>query len=175
MECLTPTVSFHLSIDNYFASFCLFCLLTHLGVNNIRARGVVNKNSLCKYTIIGDKQLQKKELDHFQQRNAHQAKMLFSLCGWSEWQEGALHSFFWILPTYRKFVRRWNKVERKVYSRATIKSIPLLQPEDEFCQKNGSERVQTQDWYRIKQWWWYQFVSMLDVVLQGAWILYWIN
>ena len=41
-------------MDNYFTSFCL---LTHLGVNNIRAREVFNKNRLRKYTIIGDKQL----------------------------------------------------------------------------------------------------------------------
>ena len=66
-------------MDNYFTSFCL---LTHLGVNNIRARGVFNKNRLRKYTIIGDKQLQKKERDHFEQRSARQAKMLCSLCGW---------------------------------------------------------------------------------------------
>ena len=49
---------------------------------------------------------------------------------------------------------------------------PLLQPEHEFCQKNRSERGQAQDWYRMKQWWWYPFVSMVDVVLQGAWVLY---
>ena len=36
---------------------------------------------------------------------------------------------------------------KKVYLSATIKSIPLLQPEYGFCQKNGSERGQTQDWY----------------------------
>ena len=31
----------------------------------------------------------------------------------------------------------------KVYSRVTTKSIPLLQPEHGFCQKNGSERGHT--------------------------------
>ena len=34
-----------------------------------------------------------------------------------------------------------------VYSRATTESIPLFQPELGFCQNNGSERGQTQDWY----------------------------
>ena len=33
MECLTPTISVDMFKDNYFTSFCL---LTHLGVNNIR-------------------------------------------------------------------------------------------------------------------------------------------
>ena len=39
MECLPPTVSCHIFMDNYFTSFCL---LTHLGVNNIQATGVLN-------------------------------------------------------------------------------------------------------------------------------------
>ena len=52
-------------MDNYFASFRL---VTHLGINNIRAKGLLNKNSLSKCTIIGDKQPQEKERDHFEQR-----------------------------------------------------------------------------------------------------------
>ena len=73
-------------MDNYFTSFHFFCLLAHLGVNNIRARGVFNKNRLRKYTIIGGKQLQKKKRGHFEQRSAYQAKTLCNLCGWLEQQ-----------------------------------------------------------------------------------------
>ena len=62
--CLTPSASFEIFMDNYLTSFRL---PTHLGVNNIRARRVLNKNRLGKCTIIGDKQLQKKERGHFQQ------------------------------------------------------------------------------------------------------------
>ena len=91
MECLTPTVSFDLFMDNYLTSFRLFVLLTHLRVNNIRARGVFNKNSLRKYTIISDKRQQKKERGHLKQRRAHQAKRL---CGWLERQHGVLQSLF---------------------------------------------------------------------------------
>ena len=54
MECLTATVSFDIFMDNYFTSFRL---LTHLGVNKVRATGVLNKNRLRKCTITGDKQL----------------------------------------------------------------------------------------------------------------------
>ena len=50
-------------MDNYFTSFCLFI---HLGVNNIGATDVLNKNAHWvqillsdKCTIIGNKQLQK--------------------------------------------------------------------------------------------------------------------
>ena len=57
MECLTPTNSFDIFMGNYFTSFRL---RTHLEVNNIRATAVLNKKRLRKYTIIGEKQLQKK-------------------------------------------------------------------------------------------------------------------
>ena len=35
---------------------------------------------------------------------------------------------------------------KEIYSRATTKSNPLLQPEHGFCQQNGLERGQLQDW-----------------------------
>ena len=55
-------------MDNYFTSFRL---LTHLGVNNIRAKRVLKKNRLRKCTMIGDKQLQKKkERGQFEQRTS---------------------------------------------------------------------------------------------------------
>ena len=54
MECLTPTASFDLFIDNYFTSFPLFVLLTHLEVKNIRSRGgstkIGNTNMLSSET-----------------------------------------------------------------------------------------------------------------------------
>ena len=65
----------------------------------MRANGMFKKNRLRKYTIIGDKQLQKKERGYFEQSSADQAKTLCNLFGCLEWQQGALHSFFWILPT----------------------------------------------------------------------------
>ena len=62
---------------------------------------------------------------------------LFKQCnfdsGWLEQQQGSLHSFFWILWTQEI----WSVLEqswKKVYSRTTTKSIPLLQPEHGFCQ-----------------------------------------
>ena len=39
-ESLTPAFSFSIFMDNYFTSFSL---LTHLGINNIQVKGVVNK------------------------------------------------------------------------------------------------------------------------------------
>ena len=63
MICLAPTVSFDIFMDTYFTSFRL---LTHLGVNNIRATRVLIKNRLSKSTTAEDKQLQKKERGHFE-------------------------------------------------------------------------------------------------------------
>ena len=59
MECLPPTFSYHIFMNNYFTSFRL---LTHLGINNIRATGVLNENRLRRCTIIGDKQPQKNRM-----------------------------------------------------------------------------------------------------------------
>ena len=92
---LIPAVSFDMIIDNYFTSFRLLTHLTfELTIFGIRVTGVLNKNRLRKCTSIGDKQLQKKERDHFEQRNAHLAKKHFNLCGWLERQQGGLHSVF---------------------------------------------------------------------------------
>ena len=41
---------------------------------------------------------------------------------------------------------------KKVYSRATTKSIELLQPEHGFCQQNGLECGQVQDKYSNEKW-----------------------
>ena len=67
MDCLRPSVGFDIFMDNYFT---FFCLLTHVGVNSIQATRLLNKNRLRKCTIIGEKQLQKKECDHFEQRTS---------------------------------------------------------------------------------------------------------
>ena len=62
---LLGCLSFDIFImNNYFTSFRL---LTHIGVNNIRAARVLNKNRLRKCTINGEKHLQKKGTLHFEQ------------------------------------------------------------------------------------------------------------
>ena len=47
----------------------------------IQATGVLNKNRLLKCTSIGDKQMQKKEHDHFEQRSPHVVQKQSNLCG----------------------------------------------------------------------------------------------
>ena len=64
IECLTPTFSFDIFMDNYFT---YFRLLTQLVINNIRATYMLNKNRLRNCAIIENKQLQKKERGCFEQ------------------------------------------------------------------------------------------------------------
>ena len=71
-------------MDNYFTSFCL---LNHLRVNEIRAKGVLNKNSLCKCTIIGDKQLKKWNVVTLNRKQKISVTFIRATSGW-------LHSFF---------------------------------------------------------------------------------
>ena len=77
---LAPSVSFDTFMDNYFTPFRL---LTHLGVNNIRATRVLNKNRLRKFNFIGDKQLQKRNVTTL--NSAHEAKKQCDFdSGWLE-------------------------------------------------------------------------------------------
>ena len=64
-------------MDNYFTSFCL---LTYVGVNNIRVTGAFNKKKLRKCTITRDKELQKKNVTTM--NSAHQAKKQWKFYIW---------------------------------------------------------------------------------------------
>ena len=64
-------------MDNYFTSFCL---LTYVGVNNIRVTGAFNKKKLRKCTITRDKELQKKNVTTM--KSAHQAKKQWKFYIW---------------------------------------------------------------------------------------------
>ena len=64
-------------MDNYFTSFCV---LTYVGVNNIRVTGAFNKKKLRKCTITRDKELQKKNVTTM--NSAHQAKKQWKFYIW---------------------------------------------------------------------------------------------
>ena len=114
MQCLTPTVSFDLFMDNYFTSFRLFVCLPSLELIIFEQEVCSTKIGYANTLSSGRNSCKKnKKRGHLEQRSARQAKTLCNLYGWLEWHQGALHRFFWILPTYQKFVRLWNKVERK--------------------------------------------------------------
>ena len=140
-------------MDNYFHIFSSFCQLTHVGVNMIWASGVFNKNRLRKYTIIGDKQVQKKECGHFEQRSTHEAKTLCNLRGWLERQQGTLRSSYEYCQLNKNLFSVGTS-SKEVYSKGTTKWISMLQPKHGFCQKNGTQRGQTQIGIWMKKWWW---------------------
>ena len=64
-------------MDNYFTSFCL---LTYVGVNNIRVTGAFNKKKFRKCTITRDKELQKKNVTTM--NSAHQEKKQWKFYIW---------------------------------------------------------------------------------------------
>ena len=88
------------------------------------------KNRLTKCTIIGDKQLQKRNVATL--NSAHQAKMALKCTFDSGWLEGQ------ILQTYDKCSSLW-KSWKKVYSKLITKLIPQLHSDHGICRQNGPE------------------------------------
>ena len=89
MACLTAGASFDAFIGNYFTSFRL---LTHLGVTNVRATRMLNRNRLRKCTTTGDKHLEKRNAATL--NSANKAKVMCNFdSGWLERQQCDLHSF----------------------------------------------------------------------------------
>ena len=108
MECFPQTVSYHIFLENYFTSFRL---LTHLGVNNFEATGVLNKNTLRKCIITWDKQSQKKECGCFEQLPLSQKVRCKFGSGLLERPHCVIHSFSKSSKP-KRFVLSLNKIER---------------------------------------------------------------
>ena len=138
MECLSPTV-----MNNYVTCFRM---LTHLGVNNIWATGVLRNNRLRKCTIIGDKQPQKRNVDTLDR--AHQAKKnseTLTVVGLNDNREVYIASSKFSEP--KKFVRCMNKVEGKYIEKQQLNQFHCYNKSRVFFRKDGPERFQVQDWY----------------------------
>ena len=90
MECLTASVGFEISMDNYFTSFRL---LTNLGVNNMRATRVLNKNSYANALSLDISSCKKRNVTTL--NSAYQAKKQCNFASsWLDRQQCDLHSFF---------------------------------------------------------------------------------
>ena len=76
---LSPYVSYHICVNNCFKPFCL---LSHLGVNNIQATGMLNKNYLRKWTIIWDKQLLKETWPLEQRASSKKCSAVLTVVQW---------------------------------------------------------------------------------------------
>ena len=74
IACSSPTLTHHLFMDNYFTSFRQ---MTHLGVNIIRATGVLNNNRLRECLSLGTSSCKKTNLTTL--NSAHQAQKVVQL------------------------------------------------------------------------------------------------
>ena len=147
-----PTVSYHISIYNYFRSFRL---LNHPRVNNISATGMFNKNWLrkyIKYTIIRAKHLQIKKTQTLWNRSKHTSN-----------------------KQTLKTVQLWQCLVGTIIGvYIASNSIPLLQIEYRFHWENGPEKRPSKDRISIpmKKWWWAPFAWIVHVVPQKKLVLF---
>ena len=90
-------------MDNYFT----VCLLTLEMIT-----GMLNKNWLRKCTIIGKKQLQKTERDHFEQcTSTKKSSTTLTVVGFTN--RRTVFIAFFASSEPKRSVRRWNEIERK--------------------------------------------------------------
>ena len=105
MECLTPTVSFYIFMDNYFTSFRL---LTHLGVNNIRALVCTTKIGYPNALSLGTNSCKKGTkllwTAHIKQKGIATLRVV----SWNKSRVVCITSFESCQP--KIFVWCWNKV-----------------------------------------------------------------
>ena len=104
--------------------------------------------------------------------SVHEAKNQCSFdSGWLERQQCDWNSFFWILWTW--FARCWNKVEKNIFKNNNQLSSTVTTRT--WVLSTEWTRTWTSIGIRMKKWWWFLFVWMVDVVIHGAWVLYRIN
>ena len=170
MECLPPTV-----MNNYVTCFRM---LTHLGVNNIWATGVLSKNRLRKCNIVGDKQPQigmwTLWIAHIKQKS----RATLRVVGLNDNRAVYIASSKFFEP--KRSVRRLNKVEGKYFQEQQLNQFHCHNRNRIFFERMDQSISKYKIGIRMKTVWWSPFtymfdVSMLDVALQNACVLYHIN
>ena len=140
MECLTPTFNFYIFLDYHFTSFFL---LIHLGVNQILATSVLNKNRLLKCITAAKKR------KVFTLSSAHQAR---EQCSFDQKNSRAVYIAFSESCKPKRFVRCRNEREH----------IQEQQPRPFHCYNLNTAFVNSMDQLlvkhridiRMKKWWW---------------------
>ena len=146
MERLILSFSFDIFIENYFTSFRLF---THLESTTLEQQVCSAIKAYANPLSLVTSSCKKKERGHFEQHTSSKNQCNFDSCC-LEWQQCSLLSFFWTFSA-KEICLVLEQSWKKLYSRATTKSIPLLQPEHGFCQQDESEHGYVQDWYPNKK------------------------
>ena len=154
-------------MNNYFTTSRL---LTHLGVRNIQAAGMLKKNRLRKCTIIRDKQVQKIELWQFWTSYIKQKKGSANLtvAGYNYNRVASKSSkpkiYLWHLNKIGKTIFKNNN---QINSTVTTGH--------RFSRQNGPECCQVIDWYLNEKMVFVLLAWMFDVIHQNAWVLHHIN
>ena len=175
MECLLLTVSYHIFMNNFLAPFCL---LTHLGVNNVWAKTVLNKTGFPNALTLETNSSKKKERGYFEQRTpSKKSSTTLTVVDWNNKRA------VYIAPSKSSkpegLVRYLNKVERKYiqehqrnlfhcYNQSICFYLVLFDRMDQNLARNRAG-------IQIRNCWQSLFVSIVDVILQNAWVLYLIN
>ena len=164
MKCLPPTV-----MNNYVTCFRM---LTHLGVNNIWATGVLSKNRLRKCTIVGDKQPQKRNVDTLD--STHQAKKAVQLWQWLFWTTTERCTLILLnFLNLRDLFGVWIKLKESIFkNNHQINSTVTTRTWVLFDRMDVSKYKIV---IRMKKWSWFPFAYIVDVFLQNALVLYHIN
>ena len=148
MKCLPPTV-----MNNYFTSFRL---LTHLGVNNIWAIGVFNKNRLRKCTSVGTNSRKKRNVATLYR--AHQAKKVVQLWQWlvwttSEWCTLLLLNFL----NLRDLFGVWTKLKESIFKNNNQFNSTVTTRTWFFFDRMDQNVFKYKTGIRMKKWWWSPF------------------
>ena len=160
MECLTPTVSCHLFMANYFTSFRIFVSLPTLELTICEQVVSSTKTGYANTPPSGINSCNKKERANLKSA-AHIKKKRCVTCRLGYNDSWAPYiAFSEICQPNRNLFGTGTKLKESI-RRLTTKLIPMLQPEHGFCQKNGSDHSQLQEWYPNKK------IVVVPVCLNG--------
>ena len=72
----------------------------------------------------------------------------------------------------KRFVRCWNKVARKYIQDQQPNQFRCYNQNTGFVNRMDQNVAKYKIGFQMKKWWWLSFVWLVDVILQGMWVLY---
>ena len=166
IECLTWSVSFDIFMDNISHLFiCLSTLKLTTLEQHLRSTKICYANALS----LGTNGCKKRNVATLNSANQAKKQCNFD-SGWSEWQQCNLHSFFLNLVNLRDLFGVKTKLKKNIFKNNNQISSTVI----------TRAWVLSTEWNRtwlsigilIKKWRYFPFVWMVNVVIQGAWVLY---
>ena len=121
---------------------------------NIRAAGVLNKNTLGKCTIIWDKQLQKS--GYFEQRTSSK-KSSITLTAVGQTDNRSVYISSSKSCEAKRFAWCWNKFERKYIQEQQADEFHCYNQNMEFVNRMDQNVAKYRIGIRMKKWCWSSF------------------